>query len=74
MRKFGVENVPQSDQRVEPLNQAYLLSYPHYYSTYCIHGIHKGCRLTCKTCKSPCLCACHKSASAIGKPEEGKWK
>lgn len=34
--------------------------YPHYYSTYCIHGDHGGCRLTCKTCEAACLCPCHR--------------
>jgi hypothetical protein len=33
--------------------------YPHYFSTYCIHDLHQDCRLTCKTCRAPCLCACH---------------
>jgi len=35
--------------------------YPHYWSTYCIHDRHDECRLTCKTCKAPCLCTCHQS-------------
>jgi DNA-binding CsgD family transcriptional regulator len=34
--------------------------YPHYTSTYCIHGDHSHCRMTCKTCGSQCLCQCHK--------------
>ncbi len=33
--------------------------FPHYYSTYCQHGLHETCRLFCKTCKSDCLCRCH---------------
>ncbi len=35
-------------------------AYPHYTSTYCIHGNHADCRMTCKTCKAPCLCKCHR--------------
>lgn len=31
-----------------------------YLSTYCLHGKHSDCRLTCKTCAAPCICACHK--------------
>jgi hypothetical protein len=34
----------------------------HYYSTYCIHGQHADCRLTCKVCASPCRCKCHTEA------------
>lgn len=33
--------------------------FPHYFSTYCIHGLHGDCRLTCKTCQLPCRCECH---------------
>ena len=43
---------------VDPL----LTYWPHYYSTYCIHGRHDECRRTCKTCTAPCLCPCHKDA------------
>lgn len=32
----------------------------HYFSTYCMHGLHDDCRLTCKHCKAPCRCECHK--------------
>lgn len=35
------------------------LYYPHYWSTYCMHGLHDACRLTCKTCEAPCRCPCH---------------
>lgn len=31
----------------------------HYVSTYCMHEAHGQCRLTCKTCRQPCLCPCH---------------
>jgi hypothetical protein len=31
----------------------------HYVSTYCIHGAHSDCRLTCKLCGAPCRCSCH---------------
>jgi hypothetical protein len=34
----------------------------HYVSTYCIHDNHTDCRLTCKTCKAPCRCWCHRPA------------
>jgi hypothetical protein len=30
-----------------------------YLSTYCLHGLHAACRLTCKTCGAPCRCDCH---------------
>lgn len=33
--------------------------FPHYLSTYCIHGLHADCRLTCKHCQAACLCGCH---------------
>ena len=48
-------------QMTGPLNVTVgdLTYWPHYYSTYCIHGLHDQCRLTCKTCKQPCLCICH---------------
>ena len=36
-----------------------IIGYPHYFSTYCQHGDHEDCRLTCKTCSAPCLCSCH---------------
>jgi hypothetical protein len=31
-----------------------------YLSTYCFHGNHADCRLTCKTCHAPCVCECHR--------------
>lgn len=31
----------------------------HYTSTYCLHGNHPSCRLTCKLCQAPCQCRCH---------------
>lgn len=31
-----------------------------YVSTYCQHGQHGDCRLTCKICSAPCLCPCHR--------------
>ena len=35
-------------------------SKPHRYeSTYCHHEWHSSCRLTCKVCAAPCVCACH---------------
>lgn len=36
----------------------------HYLSTYCLHGNHDDCRLTCKTCEQPCRCPCHQSGEA----------
>lgn len=35
-------------------------TWPHYFSTYCIHGQHEDCRLACKVCGSACRCACHR--------------
>lgn len=32
----------------------------HYMSTYCFHGEHGQCRLTCKVCDRRCRCRCHK--------------
>lgn len=34
-------------------------TWPHYFSTYCIHGQHGDCRLTCKVCGAACRCDCH---------------
>jgi len=34
--------------------------YPHYFSTYCIHGLHERCRHTCKHCERHCRCDCHR--------------
>ncbi len=36
-----------------------------YVSTACLHRLHDKCRLTCKYCKSACLCACHRWALAV---------
>ena len=30
-----------------------------YISTWCQHGHHTQCRLTCKLCDAACLCPCH---------------
>lgn len=30
-----------------------------YLSTYCLHGEHLACRIVCKLCAAPCVCACH---------------
>jgi hypothetical protein len=37
------------------------MRYPHYYSTYCIHGLHDDCRLICKHCEEQCQCGCHRN-------------
>lgn len=47
-----------------------LAYYPHYFSTYCIHGLHERCRLTCKHCEKPCLCRCHRAAHIDGGDHE----
>lgn len=52
----GILNV--KDSGVPGLDGNY---YKHYTSTYCIHGDHSVCKLTCKTCQSPCLCQCHRN-------------
>lgn len=31
----------------------------HYFSTYCLHGLHANCRITCKHCPRTCRCPCH---------------
>jgi hypothetical protein len=36
-----------------------LVFFPHYWSTYCIHGLHDDCRQRCKHCEAFCLCPCH---------------
>lgn len=41
-------------------------TWPHYFSTYCIHGLHDDCRLTCKTCAKACLCTCHEPSTGPG--------
>ena len=28
----------------------------HYLSTYCLHGLHDQCRITCKHCPEMCWC------------------
>jgi hypothetical protein len=43
------------DRAVMEANE--LRRYPHYTSTYCIHGLHDQCRRTCKTCGSACRCS-----------------
>lgn len=40
--------------------------YPHYFSTYCIHGLHDRCRLTCKHCDRSCRCDCHQEGRTDG--------
>jgi hypothetical protein len=42
----------------------------HYFSTYCIHADHAGCRGTCKTCGAPCRCRCHREAPASDGPAD----
>lgn len=37
-------------------------TWPHYYSTYCIHDLHDQCRFTCKHCEETCRCDCHEEA------------
>ena len=39
--------------------------YPHYFSTYCIHGLHDRCRVTCKHCERYCRCACHQPGTKL---------
>lgn len=36
-----------------------------YLSTYCFHGEHDSCRLVCKMCSAPCVCACHDGDPAM---------
>lgn len=48
-------------------------SHPHYTSTYCIHGLHDECRMTCKTCGAFCLCEaedCPCLKARVDHPEE----
>jgi len=41
---------------------------PHdYLSTSCHHGKHDHCRLHCKWCPAPCLCACHQRVELTAK-------
>lgn len=40
-----------------------------YESTYCGHGEHDRCRLTCKICKTLCVCLCHIPLTANAFPE-----
>ena len=35
------------------------VSFPHYFSTYCMHRHHESCRRTCKICEAECRCPCH---------------
>jgi hypothetical protein len=32
----------------------------HYYSTWCMHGLHHQCKAECKRCAAPCRCRCHR--------------
>lgn len=38
----------------------------HYVSTYCLHGNHGACRLTCKSCPAECACDCGHPTSETG--------
>ena len=53
--------MPGSDRAVEALLRAAAMhrGQHRYLSTYCLHGNHAACRLTCKTCRVPCICSCH---------------
>ena len=44
-----------AERGIEPLYNSVHV----YVSTYCIHGYHDNCRLTCKVCEARCRCACH---------------
>jgi hypothetical protein len=46
-------------------------TWPHYFSTYCIHEHHEDCRLTCKTCDAPCRCSCHRVPPAVSRDDGG---
>ena len=43
-----------------------------YISTYCLHEIHKDCRLYCKHCTSPCICPCHEGKDPLDTVEGDK--
>jgi hypothetical protein len=57
-RGVGAEGCIVLPSRVE-LERTDHDDWPHYTSTYCIHGRHGDCRLTCKVCSAPCQCSCH---------------
>lgn len=42
----------------------------HYYSTACLHLKHGECRGTCKFCRRPCGCECHKTPAPAGPTTE----
>lgn len=44
---------------ISPREAMLLTRLGHYTSTYCLHGKHVQCRLTCKHCQAPCRCSCH---------------
>ena len=49
----------EADLRAQ-LAEAKNATWPHYWSTYCIHDLHDRCRRLCKTCGQMCVCPCHK--------------
>lgn len=57
-------DLPAESVAVATINgEAY---YSHYFSTYCIHGLHDDCRLTCKHCARACCCDCHQGEHTDG--------
>lgn len=40
-----------------------------YQSTACAHFRHSDCRLTCKWCRTSCLCECHDFPVSAGEPK-----
>jgi hypothetical protein len=53
--------MPGSDRALEALLRATAIhdGQHRYLSTYCLHGDHEACRLTCKLCAAACVCSCH---------------
>ena len=45
-----------SEDLIPEIAERWYKVYPHYFSTYCIHGLHEQCRKRCKTCEYPCQC------------------
>ncbi len=54
-----VAGVVCGERRQHGVDAAHHTRLGHYLSTYCLHGNHAACRLTCKICDAPCRCVCH---------------
>jgi hypothetical protein len=59
IRRLDLDQLPPWTVEQTIIRDLFEDSWPHYTSTYCIHGLHGHCRQECKICESACLCDCH---------------